>query len=171
MSFPEFRALVLRYVTAILETPLQFWVFVMGAWFTSNGVIAYGIFPDMAFGASMHACTIQFLGFIPVTVNGWHALFHLLTGIVGLVLAPVRFRALGYSLICGMFYLVVAALGFAGGGPVLHLMAVDTVGNIVHVVEGVLTLTPGVLALARSHRARPHPRSQWTRTTVDTVSK
>jgi hypothetical protein len=41
MSFVTFRALALRYVTAILETPLQFWIFVMGIWFASNGVIAY----------------------------------------------------------------------------------------------------------------------------------
>ena len=152
MSFVAFRARVLRYVNAILETPLQFWVFVMGAWFTSNGIVAYDIYPDMAFGASMHSCTIQFLGFIPVTVNGWHALFHLLTGIFGLALAPVRSRAVGYSLVCGVFYLLVGALGFAGGGPVLHLMAVDTLGNIVHAVEGLLVLAPGVLALVLTPR-------------------
>lgn len=148
MLFGTFRTLVLRYVTAVLETPLQFWAFVMGVWFTSNGIVAYGIYPDMAFGASMHSCTIQFLGFIPVTVNGWHALFHLLTGLAGLALAPIRSRASAYSLVCGLFYLLVATLGFAGGDSVLHMMAVDTFGNIVHVVEGLLTLAPIALAAA-----------------------
>ncbi|KAA8884997.1 DUF4383 domain-containing protein [Nocardia colli] len=143
MSFAAFRLLVLRYVTAVLETPLQFFVFLAGAWFTTNGVIAFGIYPDMAFGGSMHSCTIQFLGFIPVTVNGWHALFHLLTGLAGLAVAPVRARAAGYTWTCGPFYLLVAALGFTGGDHVLHMMAVDTFGNIVHTIEGSLILIAG----------------------------
>lgn len=109
-------------------------------------MVAYGIYPDMALGGDMRSCTIQFLGFIPVTVNGWPALFHLLTGVVGLAVAPVRNRAFAYTWICGPFYLLVAALGFAGGGPVLHMMAVDTLGNIVHAVEGAGVLTVGALA-------------------------
>lgn len=153
MSFAAFRLLVLRYVTAVLETPLQFFVFLAGAWFTTNGVIAFGIYPDMAFGGSMHSCTIQFLGFIPVTVNGWHALFHLLTGLAGLAVAPVRVRAAAYTWTCGPFYLFVAALGFTGGDHVLHLMAVDTFGNIVHTVEGTLILTVGGLAVLGTRTA------------------
>ncbi len=138
MTFETFRAAALRYVDAVLATPMQFFVFAVGAWFTLNGIIAFGIYPDMAFGGHMHACTIQFLGFIPVTVNGWHALFHLITGIAGLVLAPKHLRALGYTVACGPFYLLVAALGLAGGDNVLHTMAVDTFGNIVHAIEGTL---------------------------------
>ncbi|MEV6279983.1 DUF4383 domain-containing protein [Nocardia sp. NPDC051832] len=149
MSFADFRALALRYVSAVLATPLQFFVFAFGAWFTANGVIAFGIYPDMAFGGHMNSCTIQFLGFIPVTVNGWHALFHLLTGLAGLALAPVRRGALAYSWFCGPFYLLVAALGFAGGDHVLHMMAVDTFGNIVHTVEGALILAAAALATRR----------------------
>jgi hypothetical protein len=109
----------------------------------------------MTFGGSMHSCTIQFLGVIPVTVNGWHALFHLLTGLAGLCLAPTRSRARGYGLACGSFYLLVAALGFAGGDNVLHLMAVDTVGNIVHVIEGLLILAPSLLAVALNRSGGP----------------
>ncbi|MFB8274146.1 DUF4383 domain-containing protein [Nocardia colli] len=154
MSFAAFRLLVLRYVTAVLETPVQFFVFLAGAWFTTNGVIAFGIYPDMAFGGSMHSCTIQFLGFIPVTVNGWHALFHLLTGLAGLAVAPVRARAAAYTWTCGPFYLLVAALGFSGGDHVLHMMAVDTFGNIVHTVEGSLILIAGGAAALAIRTAR-----------------
>ncbi|MFG1793365.1 DUF4383 domain-containing protein [Nocardia sp. NPDC049149] len=145
-SFEAFRTLALRYVIAVFSTPLQFFVFLIGAWFTTNGVIAFGIYPDMAFGGHMQSCTIQFLGFIPVTVNGWHALFHLLTGLAGLALAPQRHRAIAYAWFCGPFYLLVAALGFAGGDHVLHMMAVDTFGNIVHTIEGLLILTAVTLA-------------------------
>ncbi|UGT54248.1 DUF4383 domain-containing protein [Nocardia asteroides] len=150
MHFDTFRAAALRYVHAILDTPLQFLAFLFGAWFTTNGVIAFGIYPDMALGGSMHSCTIQFLGFIPVTVNGWHALFHLITGVAGLVLARRHPSARAYALGCGAFYLLVAALGFAGGRHVLHMMAVDTFGNIVHAVEGVVLVAAG--AFARSDR-------------------
>ncbi|MFE9575658.1 DUF4383 domain-containing protein [Nocardia sp. NPDC006044] len=153
MSFAAFRLLVLRYVTAVLETPLQFFVFLTGGWFTANGVIAFGIYPDMAFGGSMHSCTIQFLGFIPVTVNGWHALFHLLTGLAGLAVAAVRTRALAYTWTCGPFYLLIAALGVTGGDHVLHMMAVDTFGNIVHTVEGTLILIAGGAAALTARAA------------------
>ncbi|MFB7719834.1 DUF4383 domain-containing protein [Nocardia sp. NPDC056100] len=152
MSFATFRALALRYVTAVLETPWQFAVFLIGAWFTLNGVIAFGIYPDMAFGGDMHACTIQFLGFIPVTVNGWHALFHLITGIAGLALAPVRARAQRYTWVCGPFYLLIAALGFAGGDHVVHMMAVDTFGNIVHTIEGSIVIAIGVCLTRQGDR-------------------
>ncbi|MFD6351148.1 DUF4383 domain-containing protein [Nocardia tengchongensis] len=172
MYFAAFRDLALRYVNAIFETPLQFAVFLAGAWFTANGVIAFGIYPDMAFGGDMHSCTIQFLGFIPVTVNGWHALFHLITGLAGLALAPTRSRALAYTGVCGPFYLLIAALGFAGGDHVVHMMAVDTFGNIVHTIEGSIVLGVGGLATitglthdqapamrSDSSRTRPHPNT------------
>ncbi|MFI5781687.1 DUF4383 domain-containing protein [Nocardia sp. NPDC051570] len=153
-TYDTLRAAILRYVTAVLGSPLQLFVFVIGAWFTANGVIAFGIYPDMAFGGQMNSCTIQFLGFIPVTVNGWHALFHLLTGLAGLVLAPQRNRAFAYTWTCGPFYLLVAALGFLGGHNVLHLMAVDTFGNIVHTIEGGLILLVGALAALRRSNDR-----------------
>lgn len=106
--FDSFRALVLRYVNAILETPLQFFVFVSGAWFTANGVIAFGICPDMALGGQMQTTrTIQFLGFIPVTVNGWHALFHLLTAWPVSPSPPGRYHAKAYAWTCGPLYLLL----------------------------------------------------------------
>ncbi len=155
--FDTVRTWILRYVTAVLESPLQLFAFLIGVWFTTNGVIAYGIYPDMAFGGDMRSCTIQFLGFIPVTVNGWHALFHLLTGLAGLAVAPRSNRAFVYTWTCGPFYLLVAVLGFVGGENVLHLMAVDTFGNIVHAIEGSLILT--AFALSASLPGLREPRS------------
>ncbi|MGA5544866.1 DUF4383 domain-containing protein [Mycobacterium sp. NPDC051198] len=150
MRFDAVRRRLLHYVTAVLATPLQFFVFVVGAWFTSNGIIAFGIYPNMAFGGGhMQTCTIQFLGFIPVTVNGWHALFHLITGLAALAAATVHARAVSYTWICGPFYLLIALLGFVGGDNVLHMMAVDTFANIVHTIEaGVLLATASAATLA-----------------------
>ncbi|MFE3193808.1 DUF4383 domain-containing protein [Nocardia sp. NPDC059240] len=153
MLLDTLRTYTLRYVTAIFETPLQLFAFLAGAWFTANGIIAFGIYPDMAFGGEMRSCTIQFLGFIPVTVNGWHALFHLISGIAGLALATRRNRAELFALIFAPYYLLVAILGFLGGDQVLHLMAVDTFGNIVHTVEGTALLAAGALASLRGRAA------------------
>ncbi|GAB0105101.1 hypothetical protein JMUB6875_40790 [Nocardia sp. JMUB6875] len=121
-------------------------------------MIAFGIYPDMAFGGSMHSCTIQFLGFIPVTVNGWHALFHLISGIAGLALAARRWPAELFTWIFAPYYLLVAALGFLGGDQVLHMMAVDTFGNIVHTIEGAALLTAGILAALSGFRQSASPR-------------
>ncbi|WP_330180941.1 DUF4383 domain-containing protein [Nocardia sp. NBC_01503] len=82
------------------------------------------------------------------TGNGWHALFHLITGLAGLVLAPVRSRSLAYTRVCGLFYLLIAALGFTGGDHVLHMMAVDNFGNVVHTIEGGIMIGVGGLAAA-----------------------
>ncbi|OBF81230.1 hypothetical protein A5791_06210 [Mycobacterium sp. 852002-51163_SCH5372311] len=155
MSFDTFRGHALRYVNAVLAAPLQFFVFVVGIWFTLNGIIAFGIYPDMAFGGGhMRSCTIQFLGFIPVTVNGWHALFHLVTGVAALVAATIRGRALAYTWICGPFYLLIAALGFVGGDNVLHVMAVDTFGNIVHTTEATILLATAAGSTLVTRRAQ-----------------
>ncbi|WP_373863849.1 hypothetical protein [Nocardia pseudobrasiliensis] len=74
-----------------------------------------------------------------------------------MVAAPRGNRAFVYTWTCGPFYLLIAALGFLGGGNVLHLMAVDTFGNIVHVVEGSLVLS--AFALSASLPGLREPRS------------
>ncbi|QIS14951.1 DUF4383 domain-containing protein [Nocardia arthritidis] len=62
--------------------------------------------------------------------------------------------ALGYTWLCGPFYLLVAILGLIGGDHVLHLMAVDTFGNWVHAVEGTILLAIGaVIAFETRQRA------------------
>ncbi|MGL6236622.1 MAG: DUF4383 domain-containing protein [Segniliparus sp.] len=141
-----------RRIAGIRRSPEQLFLLAMAVWFTSNGPVAYAMCPSFSFGHSMQSCTIMLLGFIPVTVNGWHALFHFVTGVVGL--AQVRKgprAALVYGLVCGQVYLVVGALGLAGGTNVLGFMAVDAFGNWVHVVEGLLVLAPvTVLAVGGS---------------------
>ncbi|MGY2063149.1 DUF4383 domain-containing protein, partial [Nocardia gipuzkoensis] len=91
------------------------------------------------------------------TVNGWHALFHLLTGLAGLAVAPRANGSFRYTWLCGPFYLIAAALGFVGGDNVVGMMAVDTFGNIVHTIEGSLILAAG--ALSASLPGLRQPRS------------
>lgn len=157
MTGRRWRALrpgVLAYVPRVLDSPLQLFALVLGLWFTFNGVVAYGIYPDMAFGSSMHSCTVAFLGFIPVTVNGWHALFHLVTGVLALVLATTHRRSVVYLRACAPFYLVVGLLGLVGGDSVLDVMAVDRFGSIVHIVEGASMVGAVAVRDVRSFRRK-----------------
>lgn len=127
-------------------------VLAMSLWWTGNGIVAFMI--NASFSVQpMHSCTVFMLG-IPITVNGWHALFHLLTGLAGLLVVFLRRSAVTYAVFSGIFYLSVAALGFVGGSSVLGAMAVDTVGNWVHSVEGMIMLGTGLLARVISGRTR-----------------
>ncbi|MBB6379308.1 hypothetical protein BKA01_006583 [Pseudonocardia eucalypti] len=122
----------------------------MSLWFVSNGPAAFAMCPSFSFGPHMTSCTVMVFGFIPVTVNGWHALFHFVTGIAGVFLAHRPRAAFAYGIGCGWFYLLVAGLGLAGGDNVLHFMAVDTFGNWIHAAEGGLVITAAALTARRA---------------------
>lgn len=55
----------------------------------------------------------------------------------------------------GPFHLLIAALGFADGDYGVHMMAVDTVGNIIHAIEGSIVVGGGgfatITGLAHRH--------------------
>ncbi|QUQ63179.1 DUF4383 domain-containing protein [Kutzneria sp. CA-103260] len=139
------RAAPARYLTDVRRSPGQLLLLVLSLWFISNGPVAYAMCPSFALGSHMTSCTVLAFGFIPVTVNGWHALFHFITGVPGLFAARSPRAAFWYGIGCGWFYLVVAGLGLAGDTSVLHLMAVDTFGNWVHAAEGGLCITAAAL--------------------------
>ncbi len=140
-----------RYVTAVRRSPTQMLAFVMAVWFTSNGPFALIIFPDFSLHP-MHCRTIEVLGFLRVTVNGWHALFHLFTGLIGLLLVRTRAGAIAWAFFIAVLYITVAFLGLAAGGNnVFGMLAVDTFGSWVHFIEGFSMLVLGVLA-QRSNR-------------------
>jgi len=144
------------------ETTNRFTTSMVSFLIAVNGPIAYAMCPSFSFGSHMMSCTIKMLGFIPVTVNGWHALFHFVTGVAGVFAARQLRSAFWYGIGCGWLYLFVAGMGLAGGNNVLHLMAVDTFGNWVHAVEGGLVITAAALtslrtpALIKRSRGRIH---------------
>jgi hypothetical protein len=127
----------------------------MGAWWVANGVGAFLIDPNLA-TSHVHGGG-DLLG-LAITANGWHALFHLLPGVVGVIAASRPQRALAYALAAGAFYIVVGGYGLIVGGGSVGLIAVDTTGNLVHLVEGVLTFAAGVLTLQLGRvRSTNHP--------------
>lgn len=139
------RSAVVRYVGHVRSSPTQVAAFLMAAWFTSNGPVALVIYPNFSMHP-MQSRTIELLGFIPVTVNGWHALFHLITGVVGLFCMSTRSAAATWAGVTAVVYAAAGILGLMGGTSVCGMMAVDTFGNWVHLFEA-LILT-GIVAHA-----------------------
>jgi hypothetical protein len=104
----------------------------IGAWWTINGLAA---FAAVAFGH------------VDVVVNGWHALFHLLPGLMGLAVARRGQAARTYLVVAGGLYVVAGTWGLIAGGTALGVIAVDTLGNVVHLAEGLVALTVGLSVL------------------------
>ena len=92
-----------------------------------------------------------------IAVNGWHAVFHLLPGLVGIAAARRPGAALGYALAAGGGYILMGVWGLLAGGGSVGLIAVDTSGDLVHVIEGLIPFTAGIVTLAAGHSERRRP--------------
>jgi hypothetical protein len=113
-------------------------------WWATNGIGAFLIDPNLA---TSHVHGGGDLFGLAITANGWHALFHLLPGVIGIVAARRPQPALAYTLAAGAIYIVVGSYGLAVGGGSIGVIAVDTTGDLVHVVEGLLTFAAGIVTL------------------------
>ncbi|WP_167837649.1 DUF4383 domain-containing protein [Nocardia altamirensis] len=161
------RRILVAYIHALTDSPVQFGVFIMAAWFTSNGPAAYLTCTSMLFNP-VQPCTTQVLGFIPVTVNLLHTLCHLNTGIIGLVAVLRRSSAITYALIGAAYYIAWGILGLVGGADIRYYMGVDAFGSWVHIVEGtVLVLLWAGDRFSRRHAA--HPNTQGDPSPVVTL--
>lgn len=130
------RAVMTNYVNALSDSPVQFGVWLMAFWFTSNGPAAYLIYPGM-FSSHMPRTTIVF-GFIPVTLNLCHMACHLVTGLIGLAAVQRRSWAIAYASIGGIYYIAWGIAGLTGGEEIRHHLGVDVFGSWVHVIEGLI---------------------------------
>jgi TRAP-type mannitol/chloroaromatic compound transport system permease large subunit len=52
-----------------------------------------------------------------------------------------------YALVVGAFYLVVATWGLVAGDSALQVIYVDTLGSMIHAVEGAAVVTAGIVSL------------------------
>jgi Domain of unknown function (DUF4383) len=134
---------------ARFRTPAQVLALVFGVWWISNGVAGFISDGNFATG-NVHGAG-HLLG-LTIAVNGWHSLFHLSTGLLGLAVASRAEPARIYALGMGALYLVVATWGLAVGDSALGVIAVDTFGSFVHGAEGLVALTAGLMT------PRPAPR-------------
>lgn len=153
------RAAFSRYIQEVCATRVQFLTFLMEVWFTPQGPIGLMINHDFPMHATheMYRASFYAFGVIPVGVNGWHALFHLATGVALLIGARTRFGAIRYAAVVALLYWAMVAVCILGGMAVCSVMAVDTVGNWVHSSEGLILAVIAAYGLVSSdeHAAIP----------------
>lgn len=152
------------YLTGIRASPAQTAAFAMALWLFPQGPVGLIISHDFSMHP-MSSRSIDLFGFVPVTVNGWHAMFHLITGVVGLVLVRTRRGAIGYAALIAAIYIPVGLIGLDSGVSVCGMLAVDTFGSWVHIIEGASMLALLVVGAVFTHRAgnsRRSPTAQQT---------
>jgi hypothetical protein len=109
----------------------------MGAWLTLNGIAALLSNPGFTVGTGSSQL---FFGDMAIANNGWHGLFHLLSGALGLATARSPSLALTFTWAIGATYLLAAVWGVADGGAVLWVIPVDAPGSALHAAEGALAV-------------------------------
>lgn len=125
-------------------TPAQIAAALFGLVWALDGVsaLASGDVSASALGAHQQ---VDLFG-ISIAVNGWHGIFHLITGLGGLAVcvrpAPSRI----YAVALGPLYLVAAFWGLLLSSRVFGLIEVDVFGSLVHMVEGTVVLCAGLLS-------------------------
>jgi Domain of unknown function (DUF4383) len=125
-------------------TPAQIAALVFGAWWTLNGVLALTASDSSLSALGVHG-KVDAFG-IPIAVNGWHAIFHLSTGLTGLAVCVNARASRVYAFAAGSLYLVVAGSGFITSNAALAVIYVDTLGSAIHVAEGLTMLAAGIAA-------------------------
>jgi hypothetical protein len=79
-------------------------------------------------------------------VNGWHNVFHIASGVLGLAVAGSYGGARVYAIGLGVVYLLVALLGFlAGDGEeIFNLIPINTEDNFLHLLIGIAGVGAGL---------------------------
>ena len=124
--------------------PAKLYATVVGAVLTIAGII--GFFYSGSFGSPGEVDDM----FGILAVNGWHNVFHLATGLLGL--AAAGYAARQYALGVGLLYLVVAIWGFiiGSGDSILGIVPVNTGDNVLHLVLGLAGLAAGAASPERA---------------------
>ena len=136
------------------RSPAKLYALIFGAVMTVAGII--GFFYNSTF-TSDSSVRDDVLGIL--SVNGWHNVVHIATGLLGILAARTLTSARTYCLLFGIVYLVVCVWGFAVGndGSILGIVPVNTADDILHL----LLAAGGFAAYAASapgraaHGARP----------------
>ena len=130
-------------------SPARLYAVVVGATLTIAGII--GFFYSSSFGSPGEVDKV----FGILSVNGWHNVVHLVTGLLGL--AAAGYAARTYSLALGLVYIVVAIWGFiiGSGDNILGFIPINTEDNFLHLILGLAGVAAGA---ATPQETRP-PRT------------
>ncbi|HWW67017.1 MAG TPA: DUF4383 domain-containing protein [Solirubrobacterales bacterium] len=113
-------------------SPARLYATLVGAALVVGGIV--GFFYSASFGGPGKVDDV----FGVLGVNGWHNVFHIATGAIGLLVAGYAARQ--YALWLGALYVVVAIWGFAigSGDSILGFLPVNTGDDFLHLVLGLL---------------------------------
>ena len=123
------------------RNPARLYAFAVGAALVIVGVI--GFFYNATFTDDKSARDAVF-GILDV--NGWHNVFHIATGVLGLLaFGAGSHAARTYAYAIGVVYISMAVWGFiiGSGDSILSIIPVNTADNVLHVALGVLGLAAG----------------------------
>jgi hypothetical protein len=117
----------------------QFAALILGVWWIGNGVAVFLVAEPGVATLDANG-TVSVLG-LSIAVNGWHGLFHLLSGLVGIAVCRSPAASRAYALIVGALYLTAAAYSVFNGATVFGLIHVDELGSLDHALEGALLIS------------------------------
>ncbi len=130
------------------QTPSSLYAGFVGTVLVFVGII--GFFYSASFGSPGEVDSV----FGILDINGWHNLFHIGTGLLGLLAYTAGATASRqYALGLGVVYVVVAIWGFAigDGESILGFIPVNTEDNVLHALLGV----SGLAAFYETRRSTP----------------
>lgn len=129
-------------------SPARLYAALVGAMLVIAGIV--GFFYSASFGSPGEVDDV----FGIFAVNGWDNVLHILTGVLGLLVAGYASRQ--YSLLMGAFYVAVAFWGFAlgSGEAILDFLPVNTADNLLHLILGGLGVAA---AMATPAAKKPAP--------------
>jgi Domain of unknown function (DUF4383) len=130
-----------EHVTGTQRSPAQLYALIFGALLTVAGIIGFFYNSDFTSDKSVRDAVFGVLD-----VNGWHNVVHILTGVVGLIVASSYSASRGYAFVLGVVYIVVAIWGFiiGNGDSILSIIPVNTEDNILHLLIGFAGIAAGV---------------------------
>ena len=120
------------------RTPAQLYALLFGAVLLAVGIVGFVADASFGTGSSVNGDDLIFF-----EVNAWHNLVHILSGVLGLVLARTAAGGRLFALGFGAVYLVVTLWGFIEGDTVLWLVPVNTADNLLHLAIAALGLAAG----------------------------
>jgi hypothetical protein len=137
----------------IIRTPAQRYALVIGAALTAAGIV--GFFYSDAFGKPGDVDDV----FGVLSVNGWHNVVHLLSGLLGLALFRSYGGARTYAIGLGAVYTVLAIWGFVigDGESILGFVPVNSEDNVLHLLIALAGIFAGL-----STPATPRPSAYDT---------
>jgi Domain of unknown function (DUF4383) len=123
------------------RTPASVYALVIGATLVVAGIIGFFYEASFTSDASVREPVLGVLD-----VNGWHNLFHIASGAIGLLVAGSYGGSRAYALGLGALYLLVALLGFlAGNGEeIFNLIPVNTEDDFLHLLIGIAGVGGGL---------------------------